>query len=38
MKKLEYVSPEMEVVKMAVTKFLCGSDGNAPDPNDPPSI
>ncbi len=26
MKKTEYMAPEMEVVKISVQKFLCGSD------------
>ena len=31
MKKFEYKAPEMEVIKLAATKFLCGSDPDAGD-------
>jgi len=27
MKKIEYKAPEMEVIKLAAAKFLCGSTG-----------
>ena len=33
MKKIEYKAPEMEVIKLAAAKFLCGSDPQTPDPN-----
>jgi hypothetical protein len=26
MKKIEYKEPKMEVIKLAASKFLCGSD------------
>jgi hypothetical protein len=26
MKKIEYKAPEMEIIKLAAAKFLCGSD------------
>ena len=32
MKKIEYKAPEMEIIKLAAAKFLCGSDPQAPDP------
>lgn len=33
MKKIEYKAPEMEVIKLAAAKFLCGSDPNADLPS-----
>ena len=38
MKKIEYLSPEMEVVEMKVQGMLCISgdgDGSSSDPNNP---
>ena len=36
MKKIEYMAPEMEIVKMKYqTNLLSMSEGTAPDPNDP---
>ena len=36
MKKIEYMAPEMEVLKIqAKTSLLVMSEGGAPDPNDP---
>ena len=38
MNKKEYKAPEIELIKLAAAKFLCGSNGEMPDPNDPPSF
>jgi len=34
MKKNEYKAPEMEVIKLAAAKFLCGSEDPTPGVDD----